>query len=166
MAKLFVANASKQVQEFHYWAPDSRRPLIQNIQPGTQQQIWQEAPRDQLEMIVHQHEMYGIKPASELDRNPGYAGLVYAFDKPITTSRIEAAIEQNNDALDRNAQERRKEAALATDAAMDQLGEETGLHHSSLEVEIVEERRPDADTTVNETVAVEKPGSRSRRARG
>jgi len=158
MARLYVANATKQNQEFHFWAPDNRRPLIQTILPGQQVQVWNEAPRDQLEQIVRQHEIYGIKPASELDRNREYVGMVYQFDKPIVSDRIEQALTQNDQALQKQALERRKESAAALDEAMTRDSAEAGVQLQGLSVEVREEERPGAETQVNEKIEVQREG--------
>lgn len=158
MAKLYVANATKQNQEFHFWTPETRRPLIQTILPGQQVQIWQEAPRDQLEQIIRQHEIYGIKPASELDRNREYVGLVYQLDKPIVSDRIEQALMKNDEVLQEQALQRRKESAASLDDVMTRDSADAGVTLQGLSVEVREEERPGAETQINEKIEVEREG--------
>jgi hypothetical protein len=144
MAKLYIANCTKQVQEFHYWAPEVPRPMRQMIPIGEQILVYKDAPLEDLEKIVEQHRSYGLVEASEAAKQKGFVGLVYSFDKPIKGEGIIETIEHNDVVLDEQSQEYRTEAAVALNNSVANALAESGVPGSltKLEIGIKEESKP------------------------
>lgn len=163
--KLFVANCSKQNFEFAYWAPENRRPLVQRIGIGEQVQVYKDANPEDLRNIIEQHLPYGIVKTDEIDRTKAFVGLAYQFDKPINVEKIMIASENNDDVLTKMALERRKEGAAALDNTLSSIAQDAGNGLASLSMEVEEVPRPGIDTAVNETIEVQKEGSRRGRPR-
>lgn len=162
-SKFYVANTSKQHNEFTFWVPEQRRPFTQMIRAGTQELIYPQGEREVHESIIQQHQHYGIKPLSEIDRAKGFVGLCYQFDSPISTDRLNEIMLRNDGALTESSLERRKEAAAALESSLSEIAENSHNGLRSLEIEVVEEARKGVDTQVSETISIEKPGRRGRR---
>jgi hypothetical protein len=123
MAKLYIANLSKQVHEFHYRVPAevgySRQAQIRTILPGTQQQIHSEAPLVVLEAIVDQHRQYGLIEATEVHKAKGFVNLCFSFDVPVNLDQLNYGVDHNQGALFDQGLRNREEAAVAFDHAVD-----------------------------------------------
>lgn len=165
--KLFVANTTKHIQEFLYRIPEFNRVFPQTIQPGAQVQIYQDAPNDVLEYIINQH-TDTPKPfcvsVEEAARNHGFIGLIYSFDKPVPLVKIKRQFEANDEALEEQGGEQRKEAAAALSQTTDQQASTMGASVNSLEMSVVEQTPKGGqnnDKGINEVVSVVKPGSKA-----
>jgi len=162
MTKLFVANCTKHVQDFIYRLPEVPQLYKVTIPIGGQAAIYEDTDKATLGLIIDQHLKYGLKALSELDRSKGYTGLCYQFDAPIDVERIMSAVAHNDDEIARVGHEVRKAQAAGISAAIDQnmMGSESQLQ--SLEVEIVEQKKPGENSDkMTETIQVAKPGSKS-----
>lgn len=165
MTKLYIANCSKQVQEFLYKLPeiDRVKSFRVTIQPGAQALIYKDAEHQLLMRVVDQHAMYGLKAVSEIDRTKEYTGLCYQFDKPIDVEKIMYAMAQNDDAVELLSHEVRKQSAAGLSHSIDNmmLGSEQKL--TSVEVEVLEQPKNASDTSEKmvETIQVAKPGSKA-----
>jgi hypothetical protein len=152
MTTLYIANCSKQINQFNFRAPGQDRIVYQNIKPGEQQFIWKEnASLEDLQFIISQHEMYGLVPASDVMNNHQFVGLCYQFDKPIDVDKIMYTFETNDDKLKERNETIRKESASALAQQMAESGE-----GRLAEVQVIEEDKGDGNstTTVNETIQV------------
>ena len=170
--KLFIANTTKHIQEFLYRIPEFNRVFPQTIQPGAQVLIYQDSPKDILEHILSQH-TDTPKPfcisVEEAAKHKGFVGLIYSFDKPVPLSRIEEQFERNDDALDEQGQEQRKEAAAALSQTTDQQASQMGASVNSLEMSVVEQTKKGGQNNekgINETVSVVKPGKVGKGGKG
>lgn len=163
MSKLFVANLTKQVFELHYWVENTRKPIVTKIQPFSQASIYPQGSRLDHENIVGQHKMYGLIPLSELDRTKGYVRQVYQFDDPIPLDRLQSMDERNEEALVQEAQERRKEAALAMDDTMKRAAQETDTRIQNFEVELEEVEQKGVEPQVHEVITVGDESQQQRR---
>lgn len=162
--KLFIANTTVQRHEFHYRAPEQRQPLMQVIEIGSQTQIWKDAPKNELELIIEQHTHYGLIPVSEIDRTKRFVGLCYSLDKPIDVEKIMYAVENNSAALESTALETRKQSAEVLSHSLSLVAQQSGNSLNHLEVEVQELARPGIESKLDETITVE--SRRGRRRRG
>ena len=123
MAKLYVANLGHQPHEFRYRVPaEEGFGLQQNhtvIQPGTQQQVYTEAPRQVLEAIIKQHRAFGIIEASEVIKTKDFVGLCFSFDEPIKADQLGYAHDRNRGLLFDLGAARRQELAAAADLSVE-----------------------------------------------
>lgn len=142
MAKLFVANTTRQAHDFAYQIPAEdlssfKRLSTQRIEAGTQQQIMGEAPLVVLEAIVEQHRRYGIVSAEEAVRTRGFVGLVYSFDRPVDLERMHYALDHNRGVLFEQGEQTRREMAVSIEATFEQ---ELRRPMREVAVELLEER--------------------------
>ena len=163
MAKLYVANCTKQRHEFMYRAPEQKQPILQVIDIGSQIMVWKDAPKDDLIGIVDQHEHYGLIPVANIDRSKHFVGMCYSFDKPIDVNKIMYTVENNDAVLEERALEARKEAAQVISHSLGQIAQDTGNGLNAVEVEVQEMARPGHEAKVHETITVQREGGRRRR---
>lgn len=165
--KLFIANCTKQNQLFLYRVPGENRetPNMQEIGVGKCVAIYRDDTNaDVFESIIEQHADYGLIAASEIDRTKDFIGMCYQFDKPIDVEKIIRALGRNDIVLKERGEEMRKLAAVAISDQADKDAEEAGGRVQGLEVTVEEVAVPGGkDTEINETIAIEKSGSKGRR---
>lgn len=162
MAKLYIANCTKYVQDFLFRIPENPQ-LYQKVIPiGSQALIYKDAPLDVLEHIVDQHMQYGIVPLNEIDRTKGFFGLCYSFDKPIDVERIMSAVAHNEEELVKKGYEQRKQAAAALSNVIDNNMDGSKSKLQGMEMEVVEQPKiGDNGPKMSETIQVAKPGSKA-----
>jgi hypothetical protein len=118
--KLYVANATKQVQQFWYTsrlANGTLKQVRQDIMEGGQIQIqWDGSgimqPED-IDYVVGQHAIYGLLDVAEIDRAKPFVGLCYSIDKPIPAMKIQKLMVHNQGVLEERAEDTLKSTALA-----------------------------------------------------
>lgn len=154
MSKLFVANLTKQEFQLIYWVENSKKPVVTKIKPGQQESVYPQGNHVDHERIVDQHRMYGLIPVSELDRKPGFVGQCYQYDAPIPLDRLYTGMTNNEDALIKEALERRKEAVASSDDLMQKAAQETDSRLGNFEVEIEEVEQKGVEQTVHEVLSV------------
>jgi hypothetical protein len=162
MTKLYIANCTKFVQDFIYRLPEVSQLYKVTIPMGGQAEIYEDTDKATLGLIIDQYLKYGLVSVADLDRTKGYTGLCYQFDRPIDVERIMSAVAHNDDELARQGREVRKAQAAGISAAIDQNMQGSESQLQSLEVEIVEQRKPgENNDKMTETIQVAKPGSKS-----
>ena len=147
MPKLFIANATKHIQEFLFRIPGhpvTRPPFQQFIPMGQQVMVFKETDLKTLEYILGQHTDTPIPfciPVDEAVKIRNFAGLVYSFDKPVPNMVIAERFHLNDEALDEMGEEMRKQAAVAANAALSEQADRTGLKLGAVEQSVVEEEK-------------------------
>ena len=123
MARLYIANLSRQDHEFQYRIPAdegfARQAKIVRINKGTQQQIHGEVPLPVIEAIIEQHRQYGLIEASEVVRTKDFVGLCFSIDKPVNLDQMNYGVDHNSGVLYDRGVKNREEAALAADQAFE-----------------------------------------------
>lgn len=164
---LFIANTSKQVFELHYWVEGSpNKPVVTKIKPGSQENIYPQGSSIDHQRIVEQHKPYGLISVSEIDRHDGFVGQCFQYDTPIPLDRLQSTMKRNEEELYAQAQERRKEAAAATDDTVRKAAQESEMKVSNFEVEITEVEQKGVDQKVHEIISVGEGGTQEPRRRG
>lgn len=163
---LYIANTSKQIFEFHFRLPEKRQTVVVKIRPGQQENIYPQGSRDVHEYIVEQHRVYGLLPVNEIDRTKAFVGQCYQFDKPIQVDRLMSNFQRNDEWMNEQALERRKEAAAATSLNMDKLAQESDSEVVALEIDVVEQRRAGSDDGVAERIEIDNGRNTESRRRG
>lgn len=161
---LFIANTTKQVYELHFWVEGSKRPYVTIIRPGTQENVYPQGARQEHEHIIEQHTAYGLKAVNEIDRSKEFIGQCYQFDKPIPYDRLMSTYQRNDTVMNQQAQERRKEAAIAMDHILGKSAQENNMEMKNFEIGYKETEQRGVEKQIDETVIVENP-ARGRRAR-
>lgn len=155
MPTLYVANCTKQPNDFVYRAPDEKRTLRrQMIRPGAQEMIYnKDASLGDIECILNQHLKYGLVRVSEIDRHKPFLGLCFDIDKPIKVETYMRAQDHNVDVLQRRSRDARMLTATALHDAITRAGgAEIGI--KDLHVRTTEETTSQ-DTGLNEDVVVD-----------
>ena len=117
MAKMFIANASLQIQLFSYRMPEQTKQRTLQIEPMSQTAIPDDLLPTDVESIVGQHEMYGFISLTELKNGVNLkhrTSLLYNLDAPIASEFIRTLFNINKGILDEFGQRVRQEAAIAT----------------------------------------------------
>jgi|SRR5688572_19114348 len=116
MPKLYVANASQQVQQFHFWLPEATRPFVQEIPIGSQVLIaGRELPSSVMDGIIKQHEVYGLGTVNQAFRQQKFSGVVYSVDRPVRLDVLQELVNHHRGVLTESGKKLRQEAAIATD---------------------------------------------------
>jgi hypothetical protein len=140
MSSLFIANTSNKHNEFTFRLPgnDQLRRVI--ISAGTQQQVLNNAQKEEVDAVISQHAPYGLVEASQVHKIDKFSGVLYSIDKPVTVNAMNLAIEKNNDILLEEGYNLRQIAAVATNASLDEtLSHTRGLgKQKSIELEVAE----------------------------
>lgn len=143
--KLYVANATRQVLEFHARIPEIKRTVVQRIPPGSQQQIAGDLNQPQIDAIVAQHAKYGMIPVDEIDRTRDFIGICYSVDKVILVTKIQRAMQVNNAVLTERGKKIRQDAAIVSHQAIENSLKESGRPETLAETEstILEDNHDD-----------------------
>jgi hypothetical protein len=167
--KLFVTNTTKQNHVFAYRLQERQQVFVRTIRAGGQICL-DNLDKDEIDRIVAQHVTYGMIPAKELSRKKGFTGLVYNVDSEINVDAMLETFENNDKALDGQAQVRRE---VTAQAIADGIGKEvgkvtksTGAPPSRLEIEITEDTT-DMPTLASGVEVISNPDKvKSRRTKG
>ncbi len=149
---MYVANCTKQVRDFHYRVPESGV-RMQKIEIGRQIEIAGDLSQPDVDAIIAQHAVYGMKSVEDARKVRGkFTGLCYSIGKPVSIESMQIVLTKNDDVLTERGQQLRTEAAVATSAAITQGGQQ-GL--KSLETSIVEVKKDGGEPDVTEGVRVD-----------
>ncbi|MEX3914883.1 hypothetical protein AB4Y43_01365 [Paraburkholderia sp. BR10872] len=154
MSKLYVANCTRQRHEFMYRAPEQKNPVVQVIEIGQQIMVWKDAAKEDLGLIVEQHQHYGLISVADIDRSKFFVGMCYQFDKPIDVNKIMYTVENNDTVLEERALEARKQAAQVISHSLNQVAQDAGNALGSVDVEIKELAQPGKEANFAETITV------------
>lgn len=141
MAKLFIANTTKQHHDFAYRIAEERQARQETIRAGTQMAIGGELTHDVIVSIIQQHEAYGLRDATTISRMRDFVGLCYSIDKPVPLDNMLYTFEKNDETLNDRAANRREQAAAAIAQNIQSSAAELGVRVPRTEVETVEETR-------------------------
>jgi hypothetical protein len=160
MARLFVANCTKQRHEFTYFVPEDRRGSLKKIMIpiGGQVMVHKEDTPEVLNEIIDQHIRYGLVAAKDIPKTRAFIGVCYSINQMIDVDDIMTAAEHNDDVLIERGLHQRKTATLAMDAEMSKSVGEAGGTLEVLEVNIREDTKgkPESERA-SQSISVEKP---------
>lgn len=156
--KIYVANTTKQVQQFHFRVVENPRLMMNEIPIGSQIRLYKDdaSPRE-IDSLIYQLENYGAVRADSVQQTKQFIGLCYSVDKPVRDVTIMLAVNHNDDVLQERGYEIRKQAAVAVNDALSKVGDLKGTTVSFKEETKVGEDAP----TLNETIEVRARGSDS-----
>lgn len=172
MAKIYVANVSRQIFEFRYRIPEFTQERRVTIQPMSQVCLPdRELSTEQIGAIISQHAQYGFIAVEEIGSRTNkhkFAGQCYSIDKPVPAVKIEFQIIANQEVLEQRGREIRKETAIASSISLNNELEEqtrgTELAGRDLARNFVTELQEDeqkdgfgSTAPVNESFKVEDP---------
>lgn len=154
MAKLYVANTSRQHAQFIARLPESGTILRKPIRSGQQELVY-EGELYVIESIIKQNEIYGLKKAEDVSRTKTFTGMAYRIDKPITVENFMIADEKNHEILEEIGAETRANAAIYATAVANAKAEMTGQTVTKSSVTIKDMSKD--DPTFNEIYSSEPP---------
>ena len=102
MARLYIANLTRQINLFAYRIPENTQVFRKEIGYGEQIILKhgnRELSLDEINYIVEQHQIYGLTEASRINAQTEFVGLCYSIDKPINVDKIVNGWHQNDDKL-------------------------------------------------------------------
>lgn len=160
MTKLFIANCTKQIHDFLYLVPETKRLMMTRIGIGEQAAIYQDTQIEVLEGIVAQHQRYGLVPVNEINRTRAFIGLCYQFDKPIDMEKVVLAINHNDEVLIERGATYRKEAAVSFNNMIERdIADGAPGRLKEVEVEVIEDTKGVQDQDLmKESILVTREG--------
>jgi len=162
MPKLYVANCTKQRHDFVFRSPEEdqtkSRILTMTIGVGEQAVIWRDAPLAELDRIIQQKLVFGMRPASELYGAREFVGLCYEIDRPVDIDRVVHAVKVNDQHLEAVSAKVREESAVALNNEIDRI-DPNNLRSLEVEIEELPKRgETSAARKGKETIQVVRPG--------
>lgn len=156
--KMYIANCSKQAQDFIYRLPEQPGTRLQRIEIGQQIQVSGDLSQKDVDAVVAQHAKYGFPRADEIDRTKPFFGVCWQVDRPVSVEKLRRAITHNDEVLEERGRELRQEAAVAIHGGVEQSVDGTGAALKSVEVSVQEEKPGTGDDhqLMSEGVRVDK----------
>ena len=111
--KMYVANATKQINQFWYKTLGRTTPIRQDIREGGQIQIAGDLLPEDIDYIVGQHSQYGLVKVDEIDRTKTFTGLCYSLNTPIKMEKIQKLMMHNQEVLVERAETTLRDTAIA-----------------------------------------------------
>lgn len=147
MTKVYVANASQQIQDFQVRLPEKTEPHRQLIHIGGQIVLAGDLNPMEVDAVKDQHERYGMIHVDQVGRVSWFAPLIYSLDRPVREDRIAEQLEANRQVLVERGRKIRQDAAIAVNGRIEaQLSEDrSDSRLNQLEMSVVEEDRDPRD---------------------
>jgi uncharacterized protein YdcH (DUF465 family) len=168
MTKLWVANTTRQVYRFTYRVSDKQHQMHEI--PAGRQICLDHLQQAEIDSVIKQNTIYGMREANETPRRKGFSGLVYRIgDDPINLDRLLETYEANDEVRDAEATERMKKSAAAlSDNIANTVHKNTGVDRERMrparvEVETIEST--DGKPTISKGVEVVRAGVQPQRGR-
>jgi len=130
--KLYISNCTHQTHFFNYKLPERMQPHGIMIKPGKQEVL--EHPPEAIHYIIEQHAAYGFTDIKNC--KPGFSGICYSIDKPVTSSQILAANEQKQEDLENVSQEILENSAAALTQTIENTMRQAGSDENIGDVEM------------------------------
>lgn len=147
--KLYIGNATRQLQDFTYRLPEVPGVRNQMILIGGQIAISGDLNKRQIDAIIDQHEPYGLVAIEDIDRTRPFVGLCYSVDREIVPGAIEKLMRHNTGVLVERGKSLRVAAAVVEENRIsNQLSDNDMRPLRNFEMSVVEENpQPSADGT-------------------
>lgn len=163
---LYIANLTKFNFQLQFWVEGVNKAVIVNFTPGEQKSVYPEGNSIDHQRIIDQHRVYGMTPWAEVGRQREFIGQCYQFDTAMPLNGMVEAMLKNEEMLNRQALERRKEMAVASDDLMQRTAQETDTKLGNFEVEIEEVEQKGVDPQIHEVISVGDDAPQEPRRRG
>jgi hypothetical protein len=122
---------------FAYCIPEMAGVKTQAIRMGSQVPIPGELNPMQVDAIIEQHRIYGLVTVEEFERMKAFVPFVASVDRPVKMETIQRVMALNTGVLVKRGQDMRKEAAVAVNAAIEEITPSI----ETLEMSVEEERQ-------------------------
>lgn len=141
MAKMYVANLTKQVNIFCFYLPEVNKLQEMEIRGGTQISI--EASPEALAKIIASHRKYGLVSVADAAKDKQFSGLCYQMESVINIDHLGEVKERREEYEDARSNTMRTVAAHAVHQKINEAARETGLDAVKTVVQIEERRSPE-----------------------
>jgi hypothetical protein len=159
MSDLYVANCTQQSHVFHYRIPESVSPWQVEIRAGAQVKLPAPAggyDQTQRDYVIDQIQRYGGMKVDDAISSRRRTWLIWS-DRPISAATLYKVLEQNQNALKKEGEGLRQQAAVAIDTQVTNLGESAGFAPpDAIEVSVVEQDGKDKSAEFAEGLRVSK----------
>lgn len=155
--KVYVANTTRQVQDFVWRSLGGKAPHRMQIDVGQQVQLPGEWQPEDVDYLEAQHRRYGLVPVGEIDRRKDFIGLCYSVNTPIPVEKIRRALDVNSAVLDERGRILRQHAAVSVAEQVRQAFPDSGLQ--AIEMVVQEDVKDGGAPKVNEGIRVPTNGS-------
>lgn len=161
MTKLYVANATKQTFIFSYRLPEAKQTIQRTIPMGTQL-FFGDFSSEEIKSIVDQGKPFGMIRVDEANQARDYKGLIYSENYEVKQGKIEFMLRANDDMLDRQGQELRKEAAMANVMGMNTQANNQNQTLNKVSMTVQQENEQPGSKQVSEGFRMEVPPAMQR----
>jgi hypothetical protein len=131
MARLYIANTSKQDQVIHFRldfdqngqqiSQAGKMPKQQEVKKGRQANIGGDLPMPTIDSIVEQLRPYGLIGVADVPRQASIVPFVFNVDRPVSADVMRQVIAFNDGISVSAGQKRRQNAAIATNDLVQKL---------------------------------------------
>jgi hypothetical protein len=149
---MFVANGSHQNIDFQYRLPNTRTYRTQMIPIGQQIRLSGELTKEEVDIIITHHSIYGMVPSNQIQNFKGFfIPYAYSTDNPISAETIVELVLQNREYNKQLGIRLRQEAAVTVS---NQIEENTTDTLKALEITIEEVASKERDSSFSEGIRV------------
>jgi hypothetical protein len=153
--KLFVANTTKQDHFFTYRLVEKQNHAARKIQAGRQVLLSGDFGQTEIDTIIAQNSIYGLRSAKEVSRFKNFVGYIYSIDSPVKMDGMLEVYEKNDEVKDADAQKRREVTAAAISTQIgDELSRRSGENSPPMRLEVEVSTEGDTDKGVASGVEV------------
>jgi hypothetical protein len=139
--KLFIANITKQIHDFHYVLPENKKIFVQPIASGSQ--IMLTVSDLEAQAVIDQHAKYNMVSVKDIKERTKFVGLTYQIGKAIDVELLQSGFTHNEMVLIREAQQRQEEIAGVIDHNVNSQAQELGVKVNETTFEVVEQPKKD-----------------------
>lgn len=139
--KLFIANITKQIHDFHYVLPENKKVFVQPIASGSQ--IMLTVSDLEAQAVIDQHSKYNMVSVKDIKDRTKFVGLTYQIGKAIDVELLQSGFTHNEMVLIREAQQRQEEIAGVIDHNVNSQAQELGVKVNETTFEVVEQPKKD-----------------------
>jgi hypothetical protein len=162
MAKLYIANTSKQHHQFCYRLGEEKNYRTEEIPVGHQVLIGGgRLSHEQIAYILAQHEDKNLRDSTQISKIHEYVGLCYRLERPVDNDRVMLMFEQNDKYLNEGAADRREAVSAAVANRLEQRSHQIGAPLNRTEVEVREDTKG-ATSRIDEGFEVVREGVQRR----
>lgn len=145
MPKLYVANTSRQKAVILFRIPEETNPKRYEIRPGAQMVIY-DGPSEIVDMIIKQHERYGMRKVSDVVKSAHFVGLSYSVDRELTVDNYKVAFKHNLDIQEQEGVQRRENVGTYSQGTVLNALRQNDPNFKGLTIEIKDVTKPNAPT--------------------
>ncbi len=115
---MYIANTSRRNWEVRHYIRATNRNILVTIGMGHQEEVKGLTPAEQEELIAHLRRFGAIERTEVHQKQKGFEGLVYSFDRPLREEEYHAGLEEVLDEAQSRSVVEATRSAVAGDEAV------------------------------------------------